>query len=526
MCATDEYAIYLRKSRSDIELEKYNNKLDTLARHERILKNLCAVECYNVTKIYREVVSGETINERKEMQHLLTDVSANKYKGVLVVELSRLTRGDKIDQGRIHNIFKYTNTLAITPDKVYDLSNEKDEEAFDDELTNSGKELKTITKRLVRGRTSSVLEGKYVGNIPPFGYKRIKIKDDKGFTLEELPDESFIVKQIFDLYVYENLNKNQIALKLDELNHKPRHSEKWSPSTIKDILRNPVYIGKIRWNHRPQIKFLKSDVLFSEDIGVKRPRNTKPLIVEGMHKSIISQEIWELAQSKLNKNSAPVQQHNTIQNPLAHLLICEKCGSYMQRRPYKKRGETTAIQCNNRDCDNISSKLHIVEDKVITGLKYWLNNYKVNEDCMEQKKSINNISYYENLIKQLNANILTQNNRLSKVCEAYEDGIYDVNTYNSRCIEIKQYINEIEHQIIDYQEQIAKEQKLLNDKEIVIPKIQNVLDIYYKLDNPEERNHLLKTVLEKVTYLKQKKTLKKTDDPTDFEIHIYPKLSR
>ena len=167
---SDEYAMYLRKSRADIEQEKYNNNLDTLSRHERILKNLSALDGYNVTKIYREVVSGETISERKEMQHLIADITANKYRGVLIVELSRLTRGDKIDQGRVHNIFKYTNTLAITPDKVYDLSNEKDEEAFDDELTNSSKELKTIKKRLNRGRRASVLEGKYVGNVPPFRF--------------------------------------------------------------------------------------------------------------------------------------------------------------------------------------------------------------------------------------------------------------------------------------------------------------------------------------------------------------------
>lgn len=522
----DEYAIYLRKSRSDIELEKYNNNLDTLSRHERILKNLCAVEGYNVTKIYREVVSGETISERKEMQHLLADITANRYKGVLIVEVSRLSRGDKIDQGRITKIFKYTNTLVITPEKVYDLSNEKDEEAFEDELTNSGKELKTIKKRLNRGRRSSVLEGKYVGNVPPYGYKRIKIENDKGFTLQELPEEAIIVRKIFNMYVYDNLNKNQISSELDRLEIKPRKADKWSPSTIKDMLRNPVYIGKIRWDHRKAVKYLKTSNILEEEIAVSRPRNLKPLIVDGMHKGIISNEVWELAQAKLSKNTAPVQHNNIIQNPLAHILICGKCGSYMQRRPYRKRGETTAIQCNNTECNNISSKLHIVEDKVIKGLKYWLKDYKLSDDRLKQEKKVDNINYYRNIIKQLNDNITTQKNRLSKVCEAYEDGIYDSEVYQSRCVEINEAINQIEHQIIEYQEQVENEKKLLTEKEVVIPKIENVLDIYDKLETPEEKNRLLKTVIEKVTYIKETKTLKKTDDPTDFEIHIYPKLPR
>ncbi len=526
MNGTDEYAIYLRKSRADIELEKYNNNLDTLARHERILKNLCAVEGYNVTKTYREVVSGETISERKEMQNLITDVTSNKYRGILIVELSRLTRGDKIDQGRIRNIFKYTNTLVVTPEKVYDLSNEKDEEAFDDELTNSGKELKTIKKRLNRGRRASVLEGKYVGNVPPYGFKRVKILDDKGYTLEEQPEEAVVVRKIFNLYVCDNLTKNKIASELTRLGFKPRKATSWSPSTIKDILRNPVYIGKIRWDHRPEVRSLKSDNVLSEEIIVRRPRNLKPLVVEGMHKGIISNEVWELAQAKLSKNTAPIQHNNIMQNPLAHILICGKCGRYMQRRPYAKRGETTAVQCNNTACNNISSKLHFVEDKVIKGLKFWFKDYKLSEDCFKQNKNMDNIKYYQDMIKQLNDNIITQKNRLNKVCEAYEDGIYGPYIYQSRYVEIQGTINQIEHQIIECQEQMNKEQKLVNEKEIVIPKIENVLDIYDKLETPEEKNRLLKTVIEKVTYIKEKKALKKTDDPTDFDIHIYPKLPR
>lgn len=524
MSNEDEYAIYLRKSRADIELEKNNNKLDTLSRHEKILNTLSTTMGYNITKIYKEVVSGETINERTQMQHLLADVTANKYKGVLVVELSRLTRGDKIDQGRINKIFKYSNTLVITPEKVYDLSNEKDEESFDDELTSSGKELKTIKKRLNRGRLSSVLEGKYVGNVAPFGFKKVKIQDDKGFTLEEQQEESTIVKKIFELYVYDDLSINKITTELDRMSIKPRISDKWSPSTIKDILKNPVYVGKIRWNHRPEVKHL--DTKDIDNLCSSRPRNSKPLIVEGIHNGIIRQEVWDLAQAKLSKNTVPVQHNNVIKNPLSHILICGKCGSYMQRRPYAKSGETTAIQCNNTKCNNISSKLSIVENEIIKALKYWLKNYKISEESIRDKDNSNNISYYSNLIKQLNSNIEMEKRRLDKVCEAFEDGIYEADTYKSRCKDIKDSINQLEHQIIECEQQLEKEQRIFENKEFIIPKLENVLDVYYKLESAEEKNRLLKTVVERVTYLKVKKTLKKTDDPTDFEIHIYPKIPK
>ena len=198
----------------------------------------------------------------------------------------------------------------------------------------------------------------------------------------------------------------------------------------------------------------------------------------------------------------------------------------MQRRPYNKRGETTAIQCTNTKCDNISSKLHIVENKVIEGLKHWLENYKIDEDSLKNKKDLNNIINYKNMIKQLNETIKNDKQRLSKVCQSYEDGIYDDEVYKKRYKELKESISITECQIIEYQQHIKEEENLLREKETVIPKFKNVLDIYNKLETAEEKNKLLKTVVEKITYLKTTKALKKTDDPTDFKIQIFPKIPK
>lgn len=517
-----EYAIYLRKSRADLELEK-NGKTDTLKRHRTILLNLAKTLGIDINKIkiYEEVVSGETIKERKEMQQLLDNIELKRFKAVFVVEVSRLSRGDKSDQGEIIKLFKYSHTLIITPDKTYDLSNEKDEELFDEELTNSSKELRVTKKRLNRGRNSSVLEGKYVASIPPYGYTRKKIEDDRGYTLEENSSESIIVKKAFNMYVYENLSICGIARALNDSEYKPRNTDKWTPSTLKDMLRNPIYIGKIRWNHRKTVKILKRREVFST-----RPRNNDSLIVDGLHQGLISQEIWDLAQAKLNKNSAPVQHNNVIKNPLSHILICEKCGSFMQRRPYAKSGETTAIQCTTANCTNISSKLSIVEDKIIEGLRYWLKNYTIDETSMQHKNNMYNITYYEASIKRLKDSLTTEKKALIKVCEAYEKEIYSEDIFKSRYAEIKEKITQIEYQIMEYEKEMKQEQQLLKEKETIIPKIENVLDVYYKLESAEEKNYLLKTIIEKVTYLKVKKTLKKTDDPTEFEIHIYPKIPK
>lgn len=515
-----EYAIYLRKSRADLEAEKYS-KTDTLKRHRVILLNLAKSMGIDERKIkiYEEVVSGETIKERQEMQKLLEEIEFKKYKAVFVVEISRLSRGDKIDQGEITKIFKYTNTLIITPDKTYDLSNEKDEELFEDELTNSSKELKVTKKRLNRGRNSSILEGKFVSSIAPYGFKRKKIEDDKGYTLEEELSESVIVKQIFNLYAYKGLSMGQIVKELNKLELKPRKSEKWSYSTIKDILKNPVYIGSIRWNHRKEVKTLKN-----KEIQTSRPRNANPLIVQDAHEPIISKEVWEITQERMRKNKAPVQHNNEVKNPLVHIVVCDKCGAYMQRRPYTKKDKEPTLMCTK--CDNISSKFHYVEEKIIEGLKYWLKNYKIDYDSVRDKKLADNINYYENAIKQLELQVVTQEQQMEKVCEAYEKGVYSEKIYIERYGKHIESISKLNSTIAEYKEQLKKEYAVLDEKELIIPKLENVIDIYYQLDTAEEKNNILRTVLEKVTYLKEKKALKKTDDPTEFEIRLYPKLPK
>lgn len=60
----------------------------------------------------------------------------------------------------------------------------------------------------------------------------------------------------------------------------------------------------------------------------------------------------------------------------------------------------------------------------------------------------------------------------------------------------------------------------------MIPKLENVIDLYDKLENAEDKNILLKSIIAKITYLKTERTIKKDTDPTNFELHIYPKISK
>ena len=113
----DQYCIYLRKSRADLEAEM-RGEGETLARHEKLLIELAQKMHFNVKYIYKEIMSGETISARPIMQKLLSEVEQCIWAGVIVMEIERLARGNTIDQGIVAQTFKLSNTKIITPNKL------------------------------------------------------------------------------------------------------------------------------------------------------------------------------------------------------------------------------------------------------------------------------------------------------------------------------------------------------------------------------------------------------------------------
>jgi len=512
------YAIYLRKSREDIESEKYGEG-ETLARHEKILTTLAKKQNLTIGKIYREVVSGETISERKEMQNLLKDIENEKWTGVLVVEVERLARGDTADQGRVLKAFKYSHTKIITPVKTYDPDNEFDEEYFEFGLFMSRREYKTINRRLQRGREISVSEGKFVGNIAPFGYDRVKLKGAKGYTLAINQNEAPIVKEIFRLYTFESSTIYSVAKQLNNMSLKPRNSDEWTSSSIKDILSNPTYIGKIVWNRRRQKKKTKNGHLV-----ISRPRNQNYLIYDGLHEPIIDMKIWELVQEKRKQNMPKVKHCHQVQNPLAGLVFCKKCGKPMQRRPYKNNKPETLI-CSNSKCDNVSSKLYIVEDKIIDALKIWFKNYKINYEFKDNSKS-KYIQLIKKSISVIKKDLQKENIKLNKIYGFLENDIYNKDEFICRSEIIKECIQSLENKLREYDLILQKNIKMNNENDTIIPILENVIDLYSKLQVAEDKNILLKSLITKVTYLKTEKAIKKDSTFTNFELHIYPKLPK
>ena len=518
-----KYCVYLRKSRADRDAEAHGEG-ETLVRHEQILEALAHKLKIDITTIYKEIVSGETISARPEMMKLLHEVENGVWDGVLVMEIERLARGATIDQGIVAQAFQLSGTKIITPSKIYDPNNEFDEEYFEFGLFMSRREYKTINRRIQRGRIAAAGEGRYIGSTAPIGYKRIKMRNDKGWSLEIIPEQAEIVRLIFDLYVNgvrncdgsrTKVGSTRICRILDEKNIKPLTNDTWSPASIRDILRNPVYAGKIRWGYDRCQKVSQNGAIIT-----KRNRNKDCIIVDGLHEAIIDEETFQKAQKLLKSNNkASVPASKELQNPLAGLVYCKKCGHLMTRLAPTSKTPYAVLKCPDRYCDNISAPIYLIEQKIITFLKLWLDNYELE---VEQNKSPSTIISYESSCLSLEKEIETLKKQLDKTFDLLERGVYDEDTFFKRNSTIKEKIEERRHSLENLLEQKAMEEQALSIENNFIPTVRNIVNGYDTIDNASMKNELLKSTISHIEYLKETRNTRGKRDTDNFELMIYP----
>lgn len=593
--------IYLRKSREDLIDGRYASDEETLARHEGQLQEWAK---YNLgheipqEDIYKEVVSGEKISDRPVFQEVLSKLETEDIDAVLVVNISRLSRGDMGDCHRIITSFKLTDTYILSPQKCYNLKSKYDERFLKDELTRGSDYLETVKELLANGRHWSVSRGKFIGSKPPYSYDRVSCKelgiaDGKGFTL--VPNENAkYVKLIFELYL-EGKGRRAIAKTLHDIGA-PLYagSKSWSETTIRNILDNVTYAGKVHWKKRETI-----ETMVNGEVIRKKVKQKEYTIYDGLHEAIIPMEVYEQAKEITATHEAPKTTfERTHQNPLATFVKCGMCGRVMTRQNYKKttlkrkydldkvelkeflynaKNESklsnseiakrlnvskhfcnawfgkdvkyfypteifsnkwyeikkvlnittkkfdkaiteyeevkkpAVLSCSTSFCENIGVNLDVVEDMIINEVKKRYENYNYFLDNYEEEYK-KKISSNKKSVTKIEKDIQLKETQLKNSRIAFEQGADTLEEYIARK---KELLNELEvlKEDLKIAMQEDEEEKIITIKKS-LPILKQVFDKYYNLD-PQDRNELLKSVINRVLYVKTK-----TEDNDSIELDI------
>ena len=355
------WLLYLRKSRQDNPDETVE---EVLAKHEIQLQEWAERELGQripEENIYREIVSGESIDARDEIKRVLARIEDPAVAGVIVMEPSRLSRGDLADCSKIIDSFRFSRSLVATPYMTYDLENKMERKFFKDELLRSSDFLEYTKEILFRGRVAAVKRGCFIGNSPPFGYNKIKVGKDH--TLEINEDQADLVRLAFDMYVNDGATPYQIACKFNSLGVPAPKGGIWKKDTLRVMLRNPHYAGYVAFNQKKFTQVLENGQIVRKRLA--QPQEEQ-IIAEGKHTAIIERAVWERAQALVARNPR-VDPSKDLKNPLAGLLFCSKCGRAMTLHPYKHAEDR--YTCKERPPCFKSAKAGALLEAVVVSLE-------------------------------------------------------------------------------------------------------------------------------------------------------------
>ena len=488
-------SMYLRKSRA----EEHLSLTETLARHRAALMAYAERNGFLVQEedIYEEVVSGESLFARPQMLRLLEAVSSGKYEAVLCMDMQRLGRGGMYDQGMILDTFKYAETLIVTPERIYDLTKEMDEEAAEMQTFLSRSEYRMITKRLRRGVAQSVESGAYLSNAP-FGYRKVTV--DKTPTLEIVPEEAEIVRLIYQMY-RDGSGCTKIEQAINAMGVHGRRGSRFNRNTIRLILDNPVYIGKVRWNKTSTVKSgigeqRKKSVVYNKADHWK--------IVDGKHPAIIDIDLWNAVQERRKSRYFYVDNKH-VASPLAGLVRCSKCGRLMNLQG-KNKG-VPYLLCATPGCC-AGAKFELVEQSILLQLEEIAKGLEISI----QHNGPPDTSKLEAALQKALEQVTKLDARRDRLYSLLEDGIYNRDVFAQRMEVLTQDEAHLRDHIASLEAEIQAERS--KDKRVQLARLKTIIQRYHT-SSLAGKKELLQSAISVIYYTKEKKT-----KPADFKLNI------
>lgn len=492
---------YLRKSRADDPLLTVE---EVLAKHEQMLdewmaRNLPGAGHIPAENVFREVVSGETLASRPRVQEVLRLIESPKKKAILCYDESRLSRGDLQDIGYLVKILRYTNTIILTYQHgAYDLNDSRDRDSFERELMRGNSYLEYQKTIQWNGRVLSVKNGNFIGQSPPYGYKKIEIKEGgrKCHTLEPIPEEAEVVRRIFEMY-RDGMGRIKIADQLNKEHIPAPKGGKWSSNTLPGILSNVHYLGKIKWNARKTLLTVEEG-----EIKKSRPRSDEYLVFEGKHPAIIDQELWDAVQAIKGTHPRNKNKSNMF-NPLAGLLWCGNCGHAIVGRKYtNKAGEERCaprfLCVHQRDCGCGSATIDEVMAEVVQVLEENIQDFQVRLEAGTDDSE----EVHRRMVERLEKKLDELRELEKKQWDEKIKGKIPAHVFDALNGETVAEIEDVSHALYEAKE-ATPEPVDLRDKIITF---QAARDALLDPDAPvKEKNKMLKKCIERIDYRRAKK---------------------
>ena len=299
-------AIYTRKSTEE-GLEQEFNSLD--AQRE-------SAQAYIQSQAHQGWVSlpdcyddggftGGTM-DRPALQRLLQDIEAGRIDCVVVYKVDRLSRS-LLDFAKIMGIFEKHRVAFVSVTQQFHTATSMGRLVLNVLLSFAQFERELISERTRDKIAATRRKGKWSGGMPLLGYD----VHPQGSKLLVNPDEALRVQGIFELYrqhqallpvVQELARRGWVNKRWQTRKGHERGGKAFIKSSLHKLLRNPAYIGKIRYKNE---------------------------IHDGEHAAIVDPALWQQVQGLLQRHDRPRGAGMRNKSMLQGLIRCVPCNCAM-----------------------------------------------------------------------------------------------------------------------------------------------------------------------------------------------------
>lgn len=329
-------ALYIRVS------TVYQIDKDSLPMQKQDLQNYCklvlGIDDYEV---FEDAGYSAKNTDRPAFQNMMERIHKREFTHVIVWKLDRISRNIS-DFVNMWDEFEKYDVKFISKNDNFQTDSPMGKAMLNIVMTFAQLEREMTSMRVKATMIARAEDGKWNGANIPLGYD---FDYEAKFPVPN-EEESKLVQLIYDKYE-EIKSTNKLSIWLNENGHKTKRGGVWSAKTINQILRNPFYIGTLRYNYRGSAR------------GKIKPES-EWVIVENNHQGIIDKAQWERAQVLINRNMNPntrrIQQKHI--HVFSGLLRCYKCGGGFSAdadRIRKDGFRPSIYTCSNkghgRNCD-------------------------------------------------------------------------------------------------------------------------------------------------------------------------------
>lgn len=284
---------------------------------------------------YDDGISGRSVKKRDDFQRMIAVAKDKKhpFDRIYVWKFSRFARNQ--EEAIVYKSLLAKNNVSVIsvseplPEGHFGALQERIIEWMDEfySINLSGEVIRGMTEKVSRGEPTCA---------PPFGY----IMKDKMYYPDEESGKADIVREVFELYS-NGVKQREIAVMLGQRGIRTLRGNMPDNRWIEYMLRNPVYIGKIRWTLDGKRAVSKRDF-----------ENEKISVYDGKHEPLISMELWEKAQDLLDAQKKAYPKYARREQPIEYMLKglvrCSACGGTLTCNGVRSgKAKALCVQCCN-----------------------------------------------------------------------------------------------------------------------------------------------------------------------------------